>query len=408
MSQSDNSRGENFCFAPFTNIVQSQSSIAGPCPYQSGCWHLKEVPIAERWTTPAVVATREAFLRNEQPPECARCFKEEAANFRSHRMHENENARYDYQEILDGRYLAGPKVMVLRPSNICNFACRTCHSTDTSLFKKEGQYYAETYGDVDSRYVETEARRQFSIDEMDEFFKLSGNLEELHFYGGEPMLNKTHHRIFEKLIASRDTRGINIFYCTNGSIYPDEERIALWSHFKNVHLHFSIDGVGRAFEYLRWPGKWSAVSENLRKTQDELPRVCRSTVSMGFNVTVSSMNIFDLPETFDYLTKFSNVIGVTTVHDPSYFSIRHIPETVKPVVAQRLRNSTHSELFKGLIEYMLSGKQDESEWKKFASWTTKMDLYRKQNFKEAFPEFSDLISPHLPSRPIIKNDQPVG
>lgn len=391
---------ENFCVAPFTNLVQNQNSIAGPCPYQSGCWNLKDVPIAERWMTPAVVATREAFLRNEQPSECKRCFKEEASNFRSHRMFENENARYQYDDILNGNYLLGPKVLVIRPSNICNFACRTCHSTDSGLFKREGQYYADTYGDTDSRYLVVEERRELSLEEMDEYFKLTGNLEEIHLYGGEPMLNRTHHRLFERLIASRDTKNIKIFYCTNGSIYPDKERIALWSHFNNVHLHYSIDAIGAAFNYVRWPGNWSAVSENLRKTQTELRDLCACTISMGFNVTVSSINIYDLPETFDFLLTMSETIGLTTVHDPSYFSVRHIPTEVKTKIASRLMGSKHAVLFEGLVDYMTGGDPDPEEWAKFESWTTKMDLYRKQKFSETYPAYEQLLSKHFSRNPL--------
>lgn len=335
---------------------------------------------------------RNEFLEGRLPMECQRCGAEEAAGFRSHRQWEIENSRYSVETLKD--HVAGPKLLVIRISNICNLACRTCHSVDSSYFKLEGDFYASIYGDLESRYVQRDQRRQFHQVDMEHFLGMTNHLEELHFYGGEPLLNVGHLFLLERLAETGDASRISLFYCTNGTVRPTERHLDLWKRFNNVHLHFSIDGIKASYDYLRWPARWSETYENLLHCQHVLSK--KFPLSCGANVTVSSMNVYRLPEIFSTLTQvLQDSVNLTTVHDPDYFSVVHLPKPVKLIVAEELRRSTYQHQFQGLVSYMLMHKQNPDVWRNFVLWTEKMDAYRGQRFANAFPVYFEILRPYF-------------
>ena len=44
-----------------------------------------------------------------------------------------------------------------------------------------------------------------------------------------------------------------------------EEKVHLWKHFRKVQIFFSIDDVEERFNYIRHPGKFNEVFENIEK-----------------------------------------------------------------------------------------------------------------------------------------------
>jgi hypothetical protein len=85
---------------------------------------------------------------------------------------------------------------------------------------------------------------------------------------------------------------------TNGSVYPSGRRLEVWQQFKAILLNFSIDGVGKRFEYLRYPLQWNRVEQNMLRLNCEAPDNVRCKV----NHTLSSLNIWYYQE-FDHWFK---------------------------------------------------------------------------------------------------------
>ena len=82
--------------------------------------------------------------------------------------------------------------------------------------------------------------------------------------GGEPLINEFHDEIVELLIKKDRAKHISIHYSTNLQI-DIEKFLELWAKFKFVDLNISIDGSHQYYEYVRWPGKWSKVFNNLKR-----------------------------------------------------------------------------------------------------------------------------------------------
>ncbi|MBY0555469.1 twitch domain-containing radical SAM protein [bacterium] len=363
----------NFCPAPFTGMVQDSTSLGGPCPYNSGGFYFKDVPIKERWSHSTAEKLREQHLAGEKPALCERCYKEEAAGFPSRRELELTRLHYSEDEFVKGVYKKGPKTIVLRLSNNCNYACRTCHSVDSSLFKAEGEFYQKNYQQNDNRYLQTSPRSEFTSDDMEQFFELSQSVDTIEFYGGEPMMNTTHHILLDKLIKSGRSKNISLYYCTNGSFGPTDVRKEIWDKFKTIRFHFSLDGVNQYYHYIRWPGQWEKVEKNISDYYKILPRQISAEVVCGVNTTVSMLNIYYADEILNKISEVLNsqALAFTTVHEPQYYSVTNIPERCKLVIADKLRKSPNYEKLSSLVSYMFSKKCNPEKWNEFVIWTEK-------------------------------------
>jgi organic radical activating enzyme len=143
---------------------------------------------------------------------------------------------------------SGPHFMTIRLDTTCNLACVTCgpnHSTKWRLETGEKQFV---------RPQEEETRRIFRNMDL-------SNLKMVHILGGEPMLSTLNTVILEELLPN--AKSITVWYDTNGTQRPSSKVIELWNQFDKIHLKFSIDGIGKTLEYLRWPAVWEDVAETL-------------------------------------------------------------------------------------------------------------------------------------------------
>jgi MoaA/NifB/PqqE/SkfB family radical SAM enzyme len=390
-----------FCPAPFLSIQVNALGSIGVCPKSAGSFPFPQSSsLHDKWMSPGVEEIRRKFLANEKPSECFRCWEEEKAEMPSLRKYYLEYKKLPNQYIESKAYQGGPKTIVIQLSNFCNYSCRTCHAMDSSGFNDEGEFYAEEYYEVNNRYRKSNTLNQktdsenkhYSESELKSYIEMSDNLESIEFYGGEPILNTTHHSFLIDLINENKAQKINLFYCTNGSIAPTPNLIEIWKKFKSVIISFSIDCHGPGHQYVRYPGTWDQLVENVKNF--------KGLSSLGVNIkldstiTVSLLNIYNLCETVAAITALfdGRIPGLHLVLNPAYYSIKNIPSELKEIITVRLNVSPFREKFQGIIKFMNESETDLHEFEKFIIWTKRKDLYRKQDFTEVFPDYYELIS----------------
>jgi len=218
---------------------------------------------------------RDEFSQGQRPKACQRCWNAEDLGVKSRRQSAVEffNIDPDNKVVLQG--------LDYNATWACNSACIMCGPQASSLWATE-------LGNVSME--KTKFRSNRIIDKLE-----LSNLKKAHFNGGEPLLTDDHLRVLSNL-ALED---LFVSYNTNGTIYPSVQAIELWKRLKLVKLFFSIDAVGKAFEYIRWPAKWNEVEDNLLKMKEQLP----SNVMFGFNITVGVYNLCDLTDLIDWINQ---------------------------------------------------------------------------------------------------------
>jgi MoaA/NifB/PqqE/SkfB family radical SAM enzyme len=190
---------------------------------------------------------------------------------------------------------------------------------------------------------------------------------------------------------------MELHYNTNGTLWPRE--VELWQHFKNVNLSFSIDGIGAQFESMRYLAHWSTVVENMNLA-NEL-RTQRGLRNLGWCVTVSSLNVYYLPEILEefknnyYPRNFGMYLNL--VHFAPRWNISKLPSKIKEKIADRLmaydtQGHYWSGEYQAIIDFMLTGQEDPVAWQDFLKQINLQNQFRNENYAEIFPEYWQIIN----------------
>lgn len=185
--------------------------------------------------------------------ECTACEECACTGLRG-RNRSSSNILYIKDQLLYNQ--VGPKIITFKLDYVCNLACVICGPELSTRWRSIKKTKGPTYADED---LIRKTIRNINLEQ----------LETVHIFGGEPLLTRTHEIILEELSAYG--KNITVWYDTNATAYPSDRTMELWSQFHLIRLKFSIDGVGKSFEYLRWPASWAQIEDNILKMYETLP-----------------------------------------------------------------------------------------------------------------------------------------
>ena len=439
---------EHFCLFPFTQMNIDPDGRARPCckwevgnvwDYNNGS--LEDKNIQELFDQPYIESIRKEFLRGGKPKACKACWDEEDSGL--------ESIRYMYQWGGKQRPSATwfqhitsptPVGLDLKLSSICNNKCRICSPFLSSKWLQEFE---------ELKLLNEDVLKGFRLNAKEKFMNNPENVEILKhwaqrihgidFFGGEPLLQAEHNLILKTIAETGHADNITLYYNTNGSVY-DEEICKHWESFGHVNLNYSVDDIGKRFDYERYPAKYDDVMNNVSKyyeyvfpneeirkkiitnkkyfhrfyssPEQEYPspdimkeRGMRVAMINRFYITVGFFNIFYLDEILRELTtRFNMEVQFNPVHFPHHYAPHILPEKMKKVIIERFREksfveemenqyikcapggSTVNQEIEHLITFMNSSKENPSLIKQALKTIRIHDDYRKESFEEVFPE----------------------
>ena len=163
----------------------------------------------------------------------------------------------------------------------CNLACVTCGPDSSTTWRKELKIKNLNVRPHIDKFI---AEQLYNLD--------TTHLREVRLWGGEPFLTNTHIDILEYIVEQGNAHNIRLMYNTNGTQLINEKTKKLIEKFKFARISFSIDGIGKKFNYIRYPAKWDQVEENLLWWKNNLPH----NSMLSLTVTASILNVLDLDE----------------------------------------------------------------------------------------------------------------
>jgi len=373
------------------SINVSTSGVIGTC-----CWsqpvtdsktgqpfNIKTHTISETYNSIEFQEIRSNLHKGIQDPHCINCWSVENLGGKSIRTEEVDNEGSAYADVV------GLHNLSLDLSNQCNLKCRTCNPDDSSLWIKE---HYDIYGTKNIKIQDYHRSFNNNLQHEKKFYDdLKNNVlplvEEVHFKGGEPLLLKQQWELIDHMIQTGISSEKSVSYHTNGTIWNDniEEKL---SNFNIVGIACSIDDINDRFEYLRHPGKWATVEENINKIKAWSLK--KSNRYMAINVVVSIYNVLTIADLVDYFYKKDIVVYLHPTISPPYFSITNLPNSIKEEVKNKLSKYSWSDAYnkevKNVITMMLGKTQDSALWKEFLEYTKRHDQYRKESIEITFPE----------------------
>jgi MoaA/NifB/PqqE/SkfB family radical SAM enzyme len=338
-----------------------------------------------------------------QHPSCKHCWDLE------------ESGKESTRQVLNSKFgsidplLDQPRILIIKPGNTCNFACRMCNPMTSSNWyrdgyelEKEGLTSSSWYENIRSsdevatltynEYTKTfeTIRNSFNQDNTEFWSTLKKWIENLVFidiYGGEPFLTPAMFDLLEHGVKIGASKNITIGLHTNASIY-NAKYLEILAQYKAVSFRVSIDSaVPAQLEYIRHKANFDTVLENSLKFKDYFKDY--SNVNMGVSLTVTPLNVFYIDDAIKDIEKITEIssVSVNLVSTPEY-DIRHLPIPIKEHLIKNIKETTVVNFLKQTIPGC------DVEWPKFCQATDKLDQLRGQSFAKTFPEWWSLLEPY--------------
>lgn len=333
-----------------------------------------DIDLEKRWTNDNYQKIRQEMLSDE-PTEyikniCSRCINVEASGDESDRQRFNKTYSSISTNIISGNEFGAPIDIDLRPSNLCNLACRMCISTSSSQIEKEIKRQGEKLW-----FMGPENVNSYTLNDRDIDFLLS-NIEHskrIKFLGGEPTIMPEVHKILDLLIE-RNIVDVPIHFTTNLT-NANTAFVNKLEKFSNISFNYSIDGIGKTLEYIRYPANFKSVEKNIKLYEDI---AMHSTISFS----LQAYNLHNLKDFMDWATSIGVNVRINMVEQPVWDSIYVLPKIYRDRYLKQINTNITNHLLHVDTEYSIID---------FIRNTKILDNSRNQHIKDYIQEVWYLI-----------------
>lgn len=331
------------CWLSETHVAITPEGKIKPCTRYKD---VKNAPSINEHTLESVffeeylMEPRVRLQNDDFPKACSKCMNQENNGIQSMRQLFNMNSDFS---SLNGS-LEDIRSFEIAFSNHCNYRCRHCNSFSSAKWKNEDLLLGRP---VPETMLLEPTVENLNINKL-------VNLSHIKILGGEPLLNKSHTQ-FMKEISKRDCSNITLEYFTNGSIFPDQEIVEIWSKFKGINLHVSLEDVGVYFNYFRTDGDFYGKVEPICAAFDGL----RSHLNIQpyFHIVLNVLNLYRLDKVLNYIFEYFPEwkITVDTVENPHWLQIGQWSKDQAEYVVMfltHMKSVTKLDHNKQMIDYM--------------------------------------------------------
>jgi len=396
------------------------------------------------WNSKYMRNVRKQMLNGEQPPSCVKCYKEEAAGHRSKRQWETDYwiQRVDLDQLIldtqqDGSVPPQLAYIDLRFGTKCQLACVMCSPHDSSGWikdwsaihpkitnptLKENTMWSDKGSINGSSYNWHKNNPVF----WEQFNEQIPNMKQLYFAGGESLIIEEHYEILEEAIRQGHAPNLELRYNSNGVEWRDD-LFELWSHFKLVRFHYSVDSIHAMNDYIRYPSEWKRTEEVFHILDKETSNNVEITVACA----VQALNIYYLPDFIKWKLeqKFNKInmwpfgaggINYHFVYHPAHLNVKVLPAWFKAKCREKYEQfyPWWEENWELSIPSWHKGKVDYDTWRnaeygikrlegmlqfmESEDWSVRLpemqefillcDRQRGNSFAETFPEMKDIFN----------------
>lgn len=397
----ENQREGSFCMYPFMWMRNSPMSGYTPC-----CWfHPNETENPENtlpfdwFDGPKAVDFRKQMLSNEKTlyvhRSCKNCLKWEREGAESPRLmtgfHEHLLSMFNEE----GEYLGEGRHMTLELNiygDYCNLECYACKPFDSNTRRKRVDQLVQ----LDSSYAESLVDWHYPSDDLikvnsKQFYDVIQNIvDNIHrvkcisFCGGEPMAMKSHFQVLDAVIATGQSKEIDICYTSNMTMFRLSKMQKYIDAFKWTAVEWSCDGLYDRNYYLRYPTDWDTVVSNVLDLQMYFD--LNKNGQVGATYTPSLLSIYKIKEVFDFFEssglqkkpfKIFNKIS-----DPKMLMPNHLPDEIKQEIAEDVKSVSES------VYTDLMRPRNEKLFQEALKYFDDLDKLRGTDWRSTFPELA--------------------
>ena len=284
----------------------------------------------------------------------------------------------------------------------CNLACRICSSSHSNQLLKEDSY--NIFGTINKEWIrDLQSQSDWATDDewWEKVYDISGNLKNIQFTGGEPLIIDQHFKYLEWL--STNNIDPEISYITNGTVELSEKIKNIWRNFSNVEVTISIDAIGDLGEYIRTNSVWEIQKKNLLEYIDFLGHSNISVIC-----TVSVLNVHKIKDFIDFFSNIGILDDIGMIFNiltyPEYLTISNLNSGAKEYLNCVYNNiiNTNEDIPKHIINGLKNIKSSidieknkdvgvaDGILKKDELYNT-VNRHKKHSFSELEPDWFNII-----------------
>jgi MoaA/NifB/PqqE/SkfB family radical SAM enzyme len=340
------------CSLPWTAISNDPDGKVRPCciykdvikDNQGNDLYLQTTNLKDIFHSDYIKNLRQEFLSGSKPAGCSVCIKDEENGYKSKRMIYQRNI--DYSQTPEY-----PEEQQLIISNACNLKCRSCTPSHSNSWQADMKIlFNDTGYEMPHRQVSDNSSVfwQTRKDWM-------GNIKNLEVVGGEPFYIGKWQTLWEEMIELGYSKNITINFTTNTTITNFELLEKLVNNFAYIGISLSIDGTDKVYEYLRHPGKWDEVLENIKQYH---LFASRHHTKVGITIchTVGWLNAFYLSEFHNFVYQHfpSFKVWNNIIHFPNHMALSSMPEELKTSVIDKIQKFNFNAIYKEDIQAIIN------------------------------------------------------
>lgn len=386
-------KSKTFCIAAHAGIAMQNKTDYCCCNVNKESWKTNEHEVmhaathdpGQAWNSYSRKIIKEVLDNGQQHPSCQVCWDLESAGKASNRM--ILNSQFGDIEILNDQ----PQVLIIKPGNTCNLACRMCNPETSS------SWYSDAYKLEKSTLPFAEYTRKFEIirnsfnrdnqNFWNTFKQWLPNIKFIDIYGGEPFLAPALFDLLEYGVNNNIANNVSLGIHTNATIL-NRRYLEILSKYKKVEFRVSVDSASpEQNNYIRHRGNFEDIISNALEMQEFFKPFAH--VSFGITYTITPINVYYVSQDIKLLEQIFKETNVSTniVTTPEY-DIRHLPIPVKDFLINNINDSSVTNFLKQTIPGC------DIEWPKFCKVTDELDSIRNQSFAETFPEWWKMLEPY--------------
>ena len=351
------SKRNNFCSAPWSSLTIDPDGQSKVCCVSSDK-NRQLVNLDTVAENPYFQEIRQAFIKDQQHPNCTNCWREE----------QNANTWISMRSIFQDEYYANLdsnkdfklEYLDARWSNQCNLSCVYCTPSWSSTW---GKLVGQTQR-VSNNFAITKQSVK--------------HLKNVLLAGGEPTLIKQNIQLLEMLLQCNPDVAIQMN--SNLTWNQDNKIIKLLNQFKNVTIIASFESIGTRFEYIRRGANWPKFVDNLAYCSTMYKKV-------QANMVYFSLSAYGIVDAINVARKY---IADNEIYIRNEFSGADFHE-ISVTALTRIKNKLKQDatqlpaVIKDQIDRLLSITNTTSTNTNL-SMIKRMDKLTKSNHKQIFAE----------------------
>ena len=280
----------------------------------------------------------------------------------------------------------------IRWSNLCNYKCRFCQLSSSSLWLEDAKLLG-----LDTKFVDPKTGvMEYDMD-WDDLKTHLPYVRYVKLAGGEPTIMAGTYQLLEELIKIGNT-SLFISLVTNATKmnHGKYNLMELLENFCNVKIQLSVEGMGDRHAWAR-SGKddWDLIEQNIDKFTEYTSKLV--TRKLNFHTGISWMNMFHLADFIDAYPEHEFVFNL--VSQPYTMSIlKFYKQDIQRCIdmykkrmeqcGKRANKYWYLKQVKDALDKAILETKEDIDLDEFRREQGILDKSRNQSFKKAYPEWS--------------------